>query len=438
MANLFLWKLKKTDLDNSAHAKLLCVNCHKDFNPEDMPHKAIITPVNCSSCHSDVIKKHSFHPQMANVGANKELSNCKNCHGTHKITKVKSTLSALGSGNATEFCGRCHAKQKAEHLTSLHQAAFLNKNIYAPTCDYCHQRQITKYWIKDEVELKEKQQELCLSCHEFKENTSHFFKTIKFANSNHGRAVSRGKKEAASCIDCHGIHSIQRSNSAKSITNKFNVAELCRKCHISIFQEFMTSPHGISLKSGNKTSPGCINCHNEHYKDKYPEISDEALKANLLNRSILESSKMIYCAQCHTNNEIIEKNNLKSLTIAHNFLPELSKHFDKIKCVECHSANSNDNMPHNIFPAANAKKDCNECHKDNSIAIAQTAKFDKNAEIEKTGSFAGRFLSSAGIDGLTRNMLSDSLAVIAIALLIIGLIFHGALRMYFNRKGGAK
>ena len=85
----FSLEVKKTDLENSAHAKLLCVNCHKDFNPEDMPHKAIITPVNCSSCHSDVIKKHSFHPQMANVGANKELSNCKNCHGTHKITKVK-------------------------------------------------------------------------------------------------------------------------------------------------------------------------------------------------------------------------------------------------------------------------------------------------------------------------------------------------------------
>ena len=52
----------------SAHGKLACVACHTGFDAENLPHKATITPDNCSPCHKNVAEKHPFHPQMAKAG----------------------------------------------------------------------------------------------------------------------------------------------------------------------------------------------------------------------------------------------------------------------------------------------------------------------------------------------------------------------------------
>ena len=38
----------------SAHGELECIDCHVGFDPDEEPHKAVITPVNCAECHDDV------------------------------------------------------------------------------------------------------------------------------------------------------------------------------------------------------------------------------------------------------------------------------------------------------------------------------------------------------------------------------------------------
>ena len=35
----------------SVHNKLNCVACHTGYDPEEIPHKEEITPINCLNCH---------------------------------------------------------------------------------------------------------------------------------------------------------------------------------------------------------------------------------------------------------------------------------------------------------------------------------------------------------------------------------------------------
>jgi hypothetical protein len=56
--------VEESSLQHSTHAKLVCVACHTKFNPEDLPHKAIIEAVRCVNCHKNAPLEHSFHPQV--------------------------------------------------------------------------------------------------------------------------------------------------------------------------------------------------------------------------------------------------------------------------------------------------------------------------------------------------------------------------------------
>lgn len=51
-------------LGSSPHRKLECISCHDGFDPEELPHKENIQPINCMTCHKDAKIRHLFHPQM--------------------------------------------------------------------------------------------------------------------------------------------------------------------------------------------------------------------------------------------------------------------------------------------------------------------------------------------------------------------------------------
>ncbi len=83
--------VKKYELKRSVHDKVKCIQCHKGFDPYEVPHRENIQPINCSNCHKDVYGKHKFHPKMekASNDSKNDLINCKKCHGTHEILPSK-------------------------------------------------------------------------------------------------------------------------------------------------------------------------------------------------------------------------------------------------------------------------------------------------------------------------------------------------------------
>jgi hypothetical protein len=77
--------------NNTPLERVACITCHKGYNPEDIPQKRNIEPVNCLTCHTEAAQTHSVHPQLARaVCAGEEpIVSYNGCHGTHDIASLE-------------------------------------------------------------------------------------------------------------------------------------------------------------------------------------------------------------------------------------------------------------------------------------------------------------------------------------------------------------
>lgn len=430
--------VKKNTFLQSAHGKLKCVDCHKGFNPDDIPHKAKIEPINCKSCHTAPLDKHIFHPQLAQAnGINGTPDvNCKGCHGTHEIRTKDSPSSPINFANSINYCGKCHVREKEQHMKSVHMVQLQKNNPNAPTCIFCHSYALTPNWKLDKVTLKKNQEKLCLSCHlNDKTKTTKFSKSlIDYDKSSHGLALARGNSSAAICTDCHGTHDLEKQSSPTSRINQFNVANVCSQCHPGIAQEYKLSVHGVALSKGVKDAPTCTFCHGEHNISKVVEVPLKMFTDNRINPDAAVKTKMVYCIKCHADDQLMSKYGIQTFNKAHEWLPSLKKHNETVRCVDCHSSYAPPNLSHNLLPPDKVIKKCEECHSKNSVLLSKLYKHEKSQSREKYGFINGTLLSDAYVVGTTRNVFLDSFAIMAFAVVIIGIFFHGLMRWYFRRS----
>jgi hypothetical protein len=422
---------------SSAHGKLKCVDCHKGFNPDDIPHKAKIELINCKSCHPAPLEKHPFHPQLSlsnGTGGSPDM-NCKTCHGNHDVKTKDSPSSPTNFMNSTNYCGKCHTKEKSQHLKSTHMVELYRHNPKAPTCIFCHRNPVTANFKLSQVELKRNQQKLCLSCHlDDKSVTTKFSKTlINYANSVHGKAIARGIGAAAICTDCHGTHDLEKVSGPSSRISKQNVAKICSKCHIGVAQEYDNSVHGVALRKGDFDAPTCTYCHGEHNISAVIEVPLKMFTDNQINPEAAIKTKMIYCIACHADEKLMSKYGISTFNKAHEWLPSLGKHNETVRCVDCHSSYTPPNLSHNLLPPEKTIKKCEECHSKNSVLMSKLYKHEKTQSRKKYGFINGTLLSDAYVVGTTRNLFLDSFSVIAFFVILIGIGFHAFMRWYFKK-----
>ena len=421
----------------SAHKKLKCINCHKGFDPEEIPHKENITKINCLDCHQDDKKKHFFHPQFgkANGMDGSKDVNCKNCHTYHFPEKVTNPNAKFNFARLSDACGECHTKQKAEHMTSIHFAKSQTNDPNTPNCVYCHKYQITEGYKLSWIELKRNREKLCLSCHlDEKTKKTKYSKTlIEYENSVHGQALRRGVAEAASCTDCHGVHSLQEASNPNSRINRANIPNVCGKCHIALTSEYKKSIHGIELTHNNIDVPSCTYCHGEHSVQKVQGLTDRVFTENHIDKLTVLDNNMVFCIQCHTDEKLSEKYNMQIISTAHEWLPNLAKHYETVRCVDCHSSYLPPNLSHNILPPKKTIKKCEECHSENSILMTKLYKHELKKSQEKYGFINGTLLSDAYVIGSTRNVFLDTLGLIVLSLVVLVIGFHALLRWYFSK-----
>ncbi len=105
---------------HSVHGKLKCVSCHVGFDPEEVPHKENIQPINCLTCHTDAKVIHKFHPQMVKANGTNGTPDisCKNCHGTHSVSSISDPAAKWNKKNLVESCGNCHKEAKDKYVLS--------------------------------------------------------------------------------------------------------------------------------------------------------------------------------------------------------------------------------------------------------------------------------------------------------------------------------
>lgn len=88
-------------------------------------------------------------------------------------------------------------------------------------------------------------------------------------DSVHSAAFTNGIREAAICTDCHSAHAVRRLNDVNTKERLPDTgvwaAQTCAKCHSAIYEVYQESVHGSALiGEGNQDVPTCIDCHGVH------------------------------------------------------------------------------------------------------------------------------------------------------------------------------
>lgn len=97
-----------------------------------------------------------------------------------------------------------------------------------------------------------------------------------YAPSVHAEAFRRGTANSATCVACHGSHSVTAVGSPQSPVSHLRVSQdTCARCHEparaafagrqpSVVTDYRQSFHGLSLALGDQRVATCVGCHNNH------------------------------------------------------------------------------------------------------------------------------------------------------------------------------
>ena len=254
-------------MEESAH----CWSCHGSHEIVKISSKkSKVHPMNlvktCGFCHDDPIfcEEHyssvkqpgkmystSVHGKLVQLGR-MDVANCVTCHGVHNIKNRIQPGSMIASVNVSKVCSECHKEIAEEYEQSIHWMAVKKGVEESPTCNDCHSEHcITAInTVNKHDEVKKLQEKTCLVCHQ------NLLLSVRFGidsesagnyqDSYHGLAVMRGDKDAAMCVDCHGVHKILPKYHEESTIHDGNVVKTCAKCHEGASDVFSKSYSHVS------------------------------------------------------------------------------------------------------------------------------------------------------------------------------------------------
>jgi predicted CXXCH cytochrome family protein len=257
---------KVKSLDNSVHKGNDCTGCHNPHNQSSAKEMKANQPAMCLQCHSNKNVKDytsSTHAKK-NVG-------CEGCHKSgHEVRKIS-------KGEVSMVCGTCHGTHQTDFNNSIHQTVMKNGNKNAPTCIDCHG---SHNLISSKLSIESKS---CLKCHLDEklfpgEDKGSAKFVARYKTSIHS-SIQKDGKQAAGCVDCHGNHQIESTNDPGKSTVRAKMMETCGKCHAKELDHYNKSSHGQAFKNGNKEAPTCFQCHGEHSINSVLK-SDEFSKIN--------------------------------------------------------------------------------------------------------------------------------------------------------------
>ncbi len=348
---------------NSVHADFYCIDCHQDI--EELPHDFELEKVDCGNCHFDMADDLSESVHNLDIGPD-----CTSCHGeAHSILLSDNEGSPVHRSNIIRQCSTCHNPdwqatndQEAEtmgesspsYMESVHGKAWLEGNTGAANCVDCHgAHKILAAENPESLVNHVNTPETCGQCHE-DINQSYF-------NSIHAESMHEGSPDAASCISCHGEHTILQTDDANAQTARTHIYDMCGKCHFDVAlmdkygiasaeQEtlFKGSVHAEEVFSGNEDAPTCISCHGHH---EVLALRNPESPTNFTNVAST-------CGECHSN---IEQQYNESV---HGESAQQG-HKDAPVCTDCHGEHAILRTEDQRSPVSHfnvSQNTCGRCH----------------------------------------------------------------------------
>ncbi len=338
--------VNESEFSQSVHEDLLCVDCHSNVDPEDLPHTQNPGKVDCSDCH-DVDQFES------SVHAKKNVA-CYDCHTKHAIQPADQF-----EKNRVALCLSCHTQKKVKgYAQSIHYQLLLDEKP-GPECIDCHGG--NGHTVERAQFSEENLHKLCANCHEG---------VVKnYESSLHGQALAHGKYLAPNCITCHSSHTILSHTDPKSKTYVMNIPSLCGQCHKegttvsqlnsinehNILENYKQSIHGDGLfRRGLIVTAVCSSCHTTH-KILPHENPESSINKNNIAKT---------CMQCHAQIETVHQKVINGVL--------WEKEPNKIPaCIECH-------QPHEVrrvFYEDSLSDDlCMDCHSNKDLKMTKDGK----------------------------------------------------------------
>lgn len=232
----------------------------------------------CQSCHSDSAFMDRFAASAHGNNA------CTSCHtGINNITRHSS-----GEQKSNPVrCASCHREIASSYKTDVHA---LKQNM---ACADCHQKihTITKSGKPPKIAV----QEQCVRCHQSED----------YALSGHGKAVTAGNVDSATCSDCHSLHAMTSYDAApgkEKAMQREAYTQRCKSCHAdqgiagrndlstAVADTYDQTYHGKVLQVGDSERvAGCADCHTGH----------NTLKADDPRSALNPANLYTSCKTCH-------------------------------------------------------------------------------------------------------------------------------------------
>lgn len=220
-----------------------------------------------------------------------------------------------------------------------------------------------------------------------------------------------GKK--TQCVLCH--------EKIKSFPHERSEPLKCSNCHPDDKKpEFREIEENLSLSVHSKLE--CIDCHDVHRNKPANEMTLEEKNAG--------------CLKCHQYGlQPGAQAGIEPISIRkyHSWHPQAELHMDRMACIVCHTTvvSEGEADKHLILDKSKATRQCSVCHSGNSkisnylIDVGPKPKGD-----------AGRnqLLERIYLVGGTRNRLVETMGTFLLAFTVLGVIGHGAGRVFMSRR----
>ena len=237
----------------SVHGEnLRCTDCHADKTSDHatgeikFKTRREVTRAyyeQCKGCHFANYTKtlDGVHYAVMAKG-NPKAALCVDCHGAHDISRPAQPRTRISG-----MCSRCHQTEADVYAKSVHgRASAANPDV--PVCTDCHKAHDTT--DPRDGALAMRTPEICGRCHSDEKLMKKYNLSTEVvatyladfhgmsATFQKGQRPVDGKRLAAVCTDCHGVHDIQRPNDPKSTVMSANLQKTCARCHSGASETF--------------------------------------------------------------------------------------------------------------------------------------------------------------------------------------------------------
>jgi cytochrome b subunit of formate dehydrogenase len=301
----------------SVHADLDCIDCHGGI--DDLPHADDLPRVDCAYCHDE--EQEEYAQSVHGLALKREgpaPASCADCHGKHSILYCDDPLSRVRPANVENICGSCHEKPEVIRL--------FGRNSTNPVALY--------------------------------------------RSSVHGRAMGQNpEKRAATCVSCHGSHSLFRKVDLRSSFADPNIPATCGACHEEEEKEYRESSHWFALQRGHYESPVCNDCHGGHGVESTDRLRDHSNGQNKLSE---------LCRGCHSSEVLMERFGLDSERFdsymkTYHALATRHGSQEAAACTSCHEKHAirSQEDPVSSTHAAHLVETCGRCHESATESFAR-------------------------------------------------------------------